>query len=388
MKKIILIVIVLLNLSLSANARDCITLSDDIDTSIIYGDTQCVIVPNINAATKLNYIAINSSLYHPEVLRRISREASINLVPSPDVAVVRSYISGSSRRDFILNIGKAPKKFETTTNERVPHSVSFVLRYQPNGEPFLVIITDSMNKVSSSSFSSTSYTSQSFLQFSVSAYTNSTSAAQCDESNRSPIDMPKTANLNNNIFISKKLKEIADSVWGADMAKYSFFYHQVRNGSRWDYKQLDPKYADFGNYNYGATGAALGIPSDVLLRAAGWAQVRAGTTDESWGHYLGDAPYGDDPADQAWIQKGINYYNDILSGKSITELDAIALARSDSCRGRNKENRTRGAERDSVVDNATPGIFIHNLPIEPTYVWRCFTVSCGGRVEITDLDGR
>ncbi len=270
----------------------------------------------------------------------------------------------------------------------MPHSVSFVLRYQPNGEPFLVIVADSMNKEISSSFSSTSYTSQSFLQFSVSADTNLTSAAQCDESNRSPIDMPKAANLNNNIFISKKLKEIADSVWGADMAKYSFFYHQVRNGSLWDYKQLDPKYADFGNYNYGATGAALGIPSDVLLRAAGWAQVRAGTSDETWGHYLWDAPYGDHPADQAWIQKGINYYNDILSGKSITELGAIALAKSDSCRGRNDENRTRGAERDSVVDNATPGIFIHNLPIEPTYVWRCFTMSCGGRVEITDLDGR
>lgn len=58
-----------------------------------------------------------------------------------------------------------------------------------------------------------------------------------------------------------------------------WFYSMVRNGGAWDYKQRGRQYQDFGNYNYGATGKAHGLPDWVLLRAAGWAQSRAGTSD-------------------------------------------------------------------------------------------------------------
>jgi hypothetical protein len=54
---------------------------------------------------------------------------------------------------------------------------------------------------------------------------------------------------------------------------------------------------------------AIQFPETILLRMAGWAQGRAGTSREEWGGPLGTAPYGDDPADQAMIQKGIDYYN-------------------------------------------------------------------------------
>lgn len=58
----------------------------------------------------------------------------------------------------------------------------------------------------------------------------------------------------------------------------SWFYEKVRNGGEWDYKQRGSNYQNFGNFNYGATGAAFGFSEDMLLRMAGWAQVRAGTS--------------------------------------------------------------------------------------------------------------
>ena len=88
---------------------------------------------------------------------------------------------------------------------------------------------------------------------------------------------------------------------------YSWFYVKVRNGGPLDYKKGQPQYENFGNFHYGAVGAAAGIPEAVLLRAAGAAQMRAGTSEESFGYFWADAPYGDDPVDQVWIKAGIDY---------------------------------------------------------------------------------
>ncbi|OOE81499.1 type IV secretion protein Rhs [Salinivibrio siamensis] len=87
---------------------------------------------------------------------------------------------------------------------------------------------------------------------------------------------------------------------------YYWFYEQVRNGGAWDYKQIGP-YEDFGNFHYGAVGYAGGIPEAILLRAAGCAQMRAGTSLDEWNNCLGDVPYGDDPNDQKQIKLGIEY---------------------------------------------------------------------------------
>lgn len=91
------------------------------------------------------------------------------------------------------------------------------------------------------------------------------------------------------------------------------YYTLVRNGGDWDYKQVGKvlnapsPYESFGNFNYGATGAAMGIPDKVLFRAAGAASVMAGTSPINSGNPLGSAPYGDSPVDQAWIKQGIEY---------------------------------------------------------------------------------
>lgn len=68
------------------------------------------------------------------------------------------------------------------------------------------------------------------------------------------------------------------------------------------------EYEAFGNFNYGAAGAALGIDRTTLLRGAGFAQARAGTSRPQWGHWWSDSPYGDEPTDQYWIEYYENVY--------------------------------------------------------------------------------
>uniref|UniRef100_A0A372IIN4 Bacterial toxin 44 domain-containing protein n=1 Tax=Paracidobacterium acidisoli TaxID=2303751 RepID=A0A372IIN4_9BACT len=102
------------------------------------------------------------------------------------------------------------------------------------------------------------------------------------------------------------------------VANIPVFYELVRGKGPMDYKQqaqnysdgypIGSPYADFGNFNYGAVGAAFGIPQSILLRAAGYAQGQAGTSSPEWGNWKGGPPYGDDPNDQAQIMDGYNYY--------------------------------------------------------------------------------
>ncbi|WP_164055861.1 polymorphic toxin type 44 domain-containing protein, partial [Serratia marcescens] len=81
------------------------------------------------------------------------------------------------------------------------------------------------------------------------------------------------------------------------------------NKTPWDYKQQNRALANFGNFNYGATGTAAGIPAEILLMGAGFAQSRAGTSRSEWSHWYQRPPYGDDPQDQYWIKQGIDYAN-------------------------------------------------------------------------------
>ncbi|EPN6728815.1 polymorphic toxin type 44 domain-containing protein [Pseudomonas sp. GD03817] len=87
----------------------------------------------------------------------------------------------------------------------------------------------------------------------------------------------------------------------------SWFYSKVRNRGERDYKQQGRQYEALGNFNYGATGTAAGLSEEFLLRGAGWAQSRAGTSNSAFGSWWGSSPYGDDPEDQEWIKKGIEY---------------------------------------------------------------------------------
>ena len=93
-----------------------------------------------------------------------------------------------------------------------------------------------------------------------------------------------------------------------------WFHSQVQNKGPWDYKQYNRGYEDFGNYNYGRTGAAMGLATDFLLGQAGRAQQAARTSKPEWGNpgllgyggLGGTGSYGDDPRDQEMIKRGIS----------------------------------------------------------------------------------
>lgn len=114
---------------------------------------------------------------------------------------------------------------------------------------------------------------------------------------------PPGVNVNDNINIAK------DYSWLNPGASYAF-YTLVQNKGAWDYKQQNTSstsYENFGNFNFGATGAAMGFPDQVLQRGAGWAQTRAGTSKSDWGSPLGKFPHGHDKNDQEQIKSGIEY---------------------------------------------------------------------------------
>ncbi len=83
------------------------------------------------------------------------------------------------------------------------------------------------------------------------------------------------------IVIDNNMREARRHGYSRNMATastYYWFYEKVRRGGPWDYKQFDPYFQAFGNFNFGAAGTAAGIPANILLMSAGWAQGRAGTS--------------------------------------------------------------------------------------------------------------
>lgn len=111
-------------------------------------------------------------------------------------------------------------------------------------------------------------------------------------------------------LIHRNMREARNQGLPGNMAlpqTYYWFYQQVRNKGPWDYKQRAGNLANFGNFNYGATGFAAGIPEEILYMGAGFAQERAKTSKPHWGAWYGKFHYGDDPHDQFWIKQGIDY---------------------------------------------------------------------------------
>jgi RHS repeat-associated protein len=81
------------------------------------------------------------------------------------------------------------------------------------------------------------------------------------------------------------------------------------NRGPWDYKWYNgtahPNYDNFGNFNFGATGCAAGIPLNALLRGAGLAKSRD-LKNDPYGNFW-QYPYGNQPDKQGWIIKGFQF---------------------------------------------------------------------------------
>jgi hypothetical protein len=135
---------------------------------------------------------------------------------------------------------------------------------------------------------------------------------------------PSEANIDENIRTARRHGEMVRGPYTA-YREATWLIDQVKAGAPWDYKKYDKsydpktqnsKYEDFGNFNYGATGAALGLSSGQLERMAGRVQdpkapgvggKKAGWLDARLGEG-GEWPYGDQYTDNAQIKAGIEYY--------------------------------------------------------------------------------
>ena len=103
------------------------------------------------------------------------------------------------------------------------------------------------------------------------------------------------------------------------------FQSYVKDGGIWDYK-VQPGYGsdyqNFGNYNYGLTGAATGLFTPyTLLQQADINQINNGRSSPNWGVPNEDGAQGDDPTDQHWIMQGIqDYYSGMYGPPSYINL--------------------------------------------------------------------
>jgi hypothetical protein len=101
--------------------------------------------------------------------------------------------------------------------------------------------------------------------------------------------------------MAAQVKQNGDLAAQHDPTDLAWFKSQVENHQPWDYKRYDPEFEDFGNYNYGYAGTRQGISAAILRAAAGYAQIRGGTSE--W-RFIDSA--FDDPKDQEQINRGIS----------------------------------------------------------------------------------
>ena len=109
--------------------------------------------------------------------------------------------------------------------------------------------------------------------------------------------------------------DVYQNMWRSQENGYRWWYVTVTKGhGPWDYKyyrgQPHNEYDNFGNFNYGATGCAMGIPLNILLRGAGWAKsrlLRKQMGYDPYGNPLGRYPYGNQPDKQQQIINGYNF---------------------------------------------------------------------------------
>ncbi len=97
-----------------------------------------------------------------------------------------------------------------------------------------------------------------------------------------PLSGPGSIVVINNM---REARQRGTSRNAATASTYYWFYQKVRGRGPWDYKQYNPYWQDFGNFNFGAAGFAAGIPEKTLLMGAGFAQQRAGTSKPEWGKW-------------------------------------------------------------------------------------------------------
>lgn len=117
-----------------------------------------------------------------------------------------------------------------------------------------------------------------------------------------PPPAPPGVSVNSNINLVK------NSSW-LNPAALSALYTNVSSYGDWDYKRqgVGSQYEAFGNFNYGAVTAAMGMPYYIAQNGAGVYQQWKGAAGAGTGTPLVRWPYGDDARDAKQIQAGQAY---------------------------------------------------------------------------------
>jgi RHS repeat-associated protein len=118
---------------------------------------------------------------------------------------------------------------------------------------------------------------------------------------------PQSADVDANVRLTEAEKL-------ADKARaWARFINRVRPGGAWDYKALPggyPKWDDFGNFNYGATGAVLTNSLKTLEQGAAMARFSVRPLAEmKYGSPFKGPNYGNDPHKNDMIRQGMQYEN-------------------------------------------------------------------------------
>jgi len=86
---------------------------------------------------------------------------------------------------------------------------------------------------------------------------------------------------------------------------HGYWFARVREGGYWDCKRQSGGTEEIGNFDYGATGAAL-YHRNILERAAGAIQLLTLPSASDGGSPIGSWPYGDQVQDQKDTSAGIS----------------------------------------------------------------------------------
>jgi RHS repeat-associated protein len=120
---------------------------------------------------------------------------------------------------------------------------------------------------------------------------------------------PQNADVNANI---SQAKFVNNANWlnpaTHDVGTQSWFATKVLPKAAWDYKTQGMQYDAFGNFNYGATGAALGLPLSYLQTVGGGLSRVLGTNNPAYGSWYQSPLYGHAPVKSQAITDGYNYY--------------------------------------------------------------------------------
>lgn len=135
--------------------------------------------------------------------------------------------------------------------------------------------------------------------------------------------------------IASEMMNIPAGMVAADEAKLLWFYGKCRVRGPWDfkstiyrsYKAMGVKvaggsygYSMPGNLHFGYTGAALGLPTNVLHGGSAWADRQATSTAPVFWCIAGD-----EPADFDFIRLGVELFRQVSMTVTSSNLEALLM---------------------------------------------------------------